>query len=73
MTDAAADSALMGAWEIALRMGLSRQRVQQLAERPDFPAPVASLRMGRVWRTAEIELWLRTHRDRPAVETGRSI
>ncbi|GAA2894083.1 hypothetical protein Acy02nite_55560 [Actinoplanes cyaneus] len=63
MTDAAADSSLMGAREIAVRMGLSRQRIQQLAERPDFPAPVASLRMGRVWRTTEIESWLRTYRD----------
>lgn len=52
MNDAAADSSLMGAREISVRLGLSRQRVQQLAERPDFPAPVASLRRGRVWRTA---------------------
>ncbi|WP_232344000.1 helix-turn-helix transcriptional regulator [Actinoplanes awajinensis] len=63
MTGAAADSSLMGAREIADRMGLSRQRVQQLAERPDFPAPVALLRMGRVWRTTEIESWLRIYRD----------
>ncbi|BCY08722.1 AlpA family transcriptional regulator [Actinoplanes sp. L3-i22] len=63
MTDAAADSAFMGAREIAVRMGLSRQRVQQLAERADFPAPVVSLCMGRVWRAAEIEFWLHTYRD----------
>jgi hypothetical protein len=37
MTDAAAGSAFMGAREIVVRMGLSRQRVQQIAERADFP------------------------------------
>ena len=49
MTDAEDESSLMGGQEIAVRMGLSRQRVHQLAERPNFPVPEAWLWMGRVW------------------------
>jgi predicted DNA-binding transcriptional regulator AlpA len=53
---------LMGAAEIAERLGVSRQRVQQLVKRKDWPAPVAELTMGKVWRSAEIEAWIKTHR-----------
>lgn len=40
----------MGASEIARLLGVSRQRVQQLAQRPDIPEPVVVLDMGKVWR-----------------------
>ncbi|WP_436531239.1 helix-turn-helix transcriptional regulator [Actinoplanes sp. HUAS TT8] len=53
---------LMGAREIANRLGLSRQRVQQLADRDDFPAPFQTLFMGRVWLSHDIELWIRASR-----------
>jgi predicted DNA-binding transcriptional regulator AlpA len=53
---------LMGAAEIAERLGVSRQRVQQLIGRADWPAPAATLEMGRVWRTDEVEAWIREHR-----------
>lgn len=46
-------------------LGISRQRVQQLADRKDFPEPVAALTMGKVWRTSDIEMW--------AKETGRAV
>lgn len=48
---------LMGSGEIATLLSLSRQRVQQLAERDDFPAPAAELNMGRAWFRTEIEAW----------------
>ncbi|WP_307871973.1 helix-turn-helix transcriptional regulator, partial [Actinoplanes palleronii] len=53
---------LMGAGEIARRLGLSRQRIQQLAERDDWPAPYDELAMGRVWLIADIEDWIRRQR-----------
>lgn len=53
---------LMGAAEIADRLGVSRQRVQQLIARADWPAPYATLEMGRVWRSEDVEAWIREHR-----------
>jgi predicted DNA-binding transcriptional regulator AlpA len=58
---------LMGAAEIADRLGVSRQRVQQLITRADWPAPFATLEMGRVWRAEDVEAWIREHR--PADES----
>jgi predicted DNA-binding transcriptional regulator AlpA len=48
---------LVGAAEIAAMLGVSRQRVQQLISRPDFPAPAVTLAMGKVWRTADVQAW----------------
>lgn len=49
---------LMGAAEIGALLGVSRQRVNQLAGRADFPAPVAVLAMGKVWLREDVELWV---------------
>ena len=46
-------------------LGVSRQRVQQLVKRPDFPAPVERLAMGAFWRRADVKRW--------AEKTGRTI
>lgn len=55
----------MGAHEIRVRLGgISRQRVYQLTSRADFPAPIADLRQGKVWRADDVERWAtarRTH------------
>lgn len=48
---------LVGPREIAKLLGISRQRVTQLVERPDFPIPVAVLAMGKVWHTDDITAW----------------
>lgn len=48
---------LVGAYEVAQILGVSRQRVTQLAARDDFPAPVAILAAGKIWDTEEIEEW----------------
>jgi prophage regulatory protein len=53
---------LMGAAEIGERLGVSRQRVQQLVSRPDFPAPVRVLSMGKVWESEDVERWIAEHR-----------
>jgi hypothetical protein len=64
---------LMGTKEIQRRLCLSRQRIQQLAEQPDFPTPYAELAMGRIWLADDIEAWIRVHRPDQAdiAELGR--
>lgn len=46
-------------------LGVNRQRVSQLAARPDFPEPLAVLAMGKVWAAADVEKW--------AKKRGRTI
>lgn len=50
---------VVGTYEIAELLGISRQRVQQLANTEGFPAPVAKLRVGHIWLRADIERWAR--------------
>ena len=56
---------LVGAHEIRGMLGVSRQRVQQLATRSDFPRPVAELAQGKVWVRADIEAWISVYRAGP--------
>lgn len=49
---------LGGVSEVAEVLGLSRQRVAQLRERPDFPDPVVDLASGPVWDLGEVRSWL---------------
>ena len=53
---------LAGLAEIAGLAGVSRQRAGQLAAHPAFPAPVARLAMGPVWREADVTKFLATER-----------
>jgi prophage regulatory protein len=53
---------LMGAGEIAVRLGVVRQRVYQLVTRKGFPDPIATLTMGQVWLAQDVEAWIREHR-----------
>jgi predicted DNA-binding transcriptional regulator AlpA len=56
---------LVGLSEVAQMLGVSRQRVYQLATAyDDFPSPEAELAAGRVWRRAAIEAWDEAHKDR---------
>lgn len=50
----AAGGRLVGSAEIAVVLGVSRQRVSQLAQGAEFPTPVAQLTMGAVWRLDDI-------------------
>jgi prophage regulatory protein len=58
---------LVGAHEVRELLGVSRQRVYQLAARADFPQPVATLAQGKVWLLGDIERWL----DRRRLLAGR--
>jgi prophage regulatory protein len=54
---------LMGAAEIRQRFGrITRQRVYQLTQRPDWPAPYDELVQGKVWRREDVEAWIDKHR-----------
>lgn len=48
---------LVGPKEVADMLGVSRQRVSQLAKQRGFPEPVAVLRAGKIWDADEIRAW----------------
>jgi len=52
----------MGPAEIQARLGVSRQRAYILIGRRDFPEPWVELAMGKVWRSTDVEKWIRDHR-----------
>jgi predicted DNA-binding transcriptional regulator AlpA len=57
---------LVGAHEIRIRLGaISRQRAYQITSRADFPQPIADLAQGKVWRTDDVDRWIREHRPEP--------
>lgn len=56
-------SEYMGSAEIGALFKVTRQRVQQLIARPDFPEPVAHLAMGKVWSADDVRNW--------GIKTGR--
>lgn len=59
---------LVGVSETAELLGVTRQRVVQLADRPDFPAPISRLSAGPVWARVSIEAFLKDWQRKP---TGR--
>lgn len=62
------EPAPVGPGEIALMLGVSRQRVDQLSREVGFPPVWRDLLTGRVWRDTEIEAWAKTRntqRGRP--------
>jgi prophage regulatory protein len=56
---------LVGAAELQQALGVSRQRINQITTHGDFPAPLAVLKMGKVWDLADVEAW--------ADERGREL
>jgi predicted DNA-binding transcriptional regulator AlpA len=53
---------LVGLAEIAAKLGISRQRADQIVKSyADFPAPTAVLTSGRVWETAAVDAWISAH------------
>lgn len=61
---------VMGAAEIAERLGVTRQRAYQITARRDFPEPIAHLAMGQVWDTRDVEEWIKERR--PELAEGDS-
>lgn len=58
-------SPLVSTREIRDMLGVSRQRVQQLIARPDFPTPAGEFAI-KVWYRADIERWARERQMRLA-------
>lgn len=56
---------VVAAAEIALMLGLSRQRVTQLTGKADFPRELTTLTVGKIWRYSDIKEW--------ADRTGRAV
>jgi prophage regulatory protein len=56
---------VVAAAEVAAMLGVSRQRVTQLTAKPDFPAPLTTLSVGKIWSYAAVRAW--------AERTGRSV
>jgi len=52
----------MGAQEIRERLGVSTQRAYIIVGRKDFPDPWRQLARGKVWRSTDVERWIREHR-----------
>ncbi|PWR09123.1 DNA-binding protein [Micromonospora sicca] len=61
---------VMAMAEIAAFLGVSRQRANTLAERADFPVPIAHLTVGRVWRAADVRAWAAKRRSDLEGEPG---
>lgn len=51
---------LVGAYEIAELLNVSRQRVSQLTAAAGFPEPVVELHAGRIWRKEDVIAWARS-------------
>lgn len=60
MTSTALEDLVTGA-EAARRLGVSRQRLQQLAARDDFPEPLGVLGRANVWRSSDVAAWAVEH------------
>ena len=67
----AAKIRLMGAAEIRDRLGVSDQRVQQIAHRRTFPEPYATLAMGSIWAATDVEAWIAVNRPHLAQQAGQ--
>ena len=50
--------------EIVEYLGVSQQRALVLSNRPDFPEPIAQLRVGRIWRAEDVRAWAQRWRER---------
>jgi prophage regulatory protein len=48
--------------EIVAYLRVSHRRVAVLVNRPDFPAPVATLCAGRIWLAHDVRAWERDRR-----------
>jgi hypothetical protein len=56
---------LVGIAEIAEMIGVNRQRASAMQSKRDFPAPVAALRAGPVWRRADLSRFVESWDRRP--------
>lgn len=68
--DAASASELVGVAEVAARLGITAERVRQLAKVGDMPEPVGRLGRQLVWQWRDVESWARHEGRLPGAEHG---
>lgn len=56
---------LVGVAEVARLLKVSRQRVSELSRRSDFPAPLARLATGPIWKKSAVLRFLKVWQRRP--------
>jgi hypothetical protein len=56
---------LVGASEVGVMLGVSRQRVHQLREHPGFPAPLVEVAMGPLWDARAVRSFAQEWHRRP--------
>jgi hypothetical protein len=61
-----------GVSELTELFGVSRQRVQELRRKPGFPAPVAELTAGPVWRVSTLQRFLSEWERKPGRPSRRA-
>ena len=54
-----------GVSEVASLLGVSRQRVAELRAKEGFPAPIAEVSSGPVWKVSSLNLFLRDWARKP--------
>ncbi|MDP9302626.1 MAG: hypothetical protein M3P43_17300 [Actinomycetota bacterium] len=59
-----------GVSEVAALFCVSRQRVAELRTKPGFPAPIAELRAGPVWKVSSLSRFLEEWERRPGRPRG---
>lgn len=52
---------VLGFAEIAAVLGVSKTRAAALMARPDFPSPIATLSVGRIWLYADVAYYCEQH------------
>ncbi len=52
---------VLGFAEIAVVLGVSKQRASALIARGDFPAPIATLSVGRIWSYGDVAEYCERH------------
>jgi hypothetical protein len=66
------EPALVGVAEAAAILGWDKRRVITYVDRGSFPAPVARLAGGRVWRREDVEAFARAYQRRRARRDRRT-
>ena len=64
------EAELVGVAEAAAILGWDKRRIFTYLGRGSFPAPVATLASGRVWRRRDVEAFAATRTTRPPRSTG---
>jgi predicted DNA-binding transcriptional regulator AlpA len=60
---------MVGVSELAELLGVTKRTAIRYSQRPDFPAPLARLAAGPVWKRADVEKWAKM--TLPLPRTGR--